>query len=257
MDDMNKKDNTKVKSLKKAMNVLEVFSIKNPELTVTQISQKLSLHKSNVHNILSTFNVLGYIDQDPETLKYRLGYKVLYLSYILNAHMSIQRIALPYMQKIADSTNENVYLAIPSEDEIIYLESCSPYGIVPLRSLQGERAPMYCTGIGKAMLAFSSHTLKQKVLLKEKRKYTENTIVDKTKLSNELDNIYKNGYAIDNMEHEFGIKCVAVPLLNNNNEPFAAVSVSGPSLRINDNIISKTVLQLNKYKQEIENIYKY
>ncbi len=245
----------KVKSLYKAMLVLEAFSIEKPEMSVTELSNQLGLYKSNIYNILATFEEMGYITQDPQTCKYRLGYKILNLSYIFNAHMSLQRIILPYMQKIADETHENVYLAVPVEHEVVYLESCSPYGVVPKRSLQGERAPMYCTAIGKAILAFSGAAMRKKVQENGFIRFTENTLTDKDTLDLELKSIQQNGYAIDNMEHEYGIKCVAMPIRKKNGDVYAALSISGPSLRMDDETLVRYMKLLQQQIVQIERDY--
>jgi len=245
-----------MKSLYKAMKVLETFSVEEPELSVTEISKRLNLYKSNVFNILSTFEELGYVSKNPENSKYRLSFKVLNLSYVINAHMSIQRLMLPYMQKIADVTKENVYLAVPDNSEVVYLESCSPYGIVPTRSLQGERAPMYCTAIGKAMLAFLPESVKMS-LEKGLKSFTDNTITKEKDLIDELERIRQQGFAIDNMEHEYGIKCIAIPLRGKNGDVVAAMSISGPSLRMGDEVLAHYERQLKKLKEEIEERYQF
>ncbi|WZL77391.1 IclR family transcriptional regulator [Eubacteriales bacterium mix99] len=246
-----------VKSLYKAMKVLECFTVEQPELSITEISCKLGLYKSNVYNILSTFEQLGYVSQNPENSKYRLGIKILNRSFVFNSHMSIQRIALPHMQRIADSSRENVYLAVPNGTEVVYLESCCPYGIAPSRNLQGERAPMYCTAIGKAMLAYSPQKVIDEVYKDKVRKFTEQTITKKSKLEEELKLIQSRGYAIDDMEHEYGIRCVGMAIKNSSGEAYAGLSVSGPSPRIDDKKTELLAGLLQENIRTIEEDYKF
>ena len=138
------------------------------------------------------------------------------------------------MQRIADLTKETVYLAVPVEDEVVYLDSCSPYGVIPARDLQGGRAPMYCTAIGKAMLAYLPEKIIQTYEKRKLEKFTENTITSFAALKKELGSIRLQGYAVDNMEHEYGIKCIGMPIRKADGQVYAAISISGPSLRMSD-----------------------
>ena len=149
---------------------------------------------------------MDFLEQDPESGKYRLGIGIFSLCKSLGDNFSITKIALPYMQEISNSSNERAYLAIPQEDEVIYLDSTYPAESFNLmRTIIGERAKMYCTGIGMAMLAYLSPAEIDEYASRELEKHTENTITDKQKLIEELAIIRQNGYALDNMEHEFGI----------------------------------------------------
>ena len=102
----------KVKSLQKALEILNCFT-KKSSWGVTEISEQLDLNKSNVHNILSTFKAMGYLDQDDESGRYKLGLSVYSLCYSLGQNLSIGSVAAPYLQELADMAGERVYLAIP------------------------------------------------------------------------------------------------------------------------------------------------
>ncbi len=227
----NETKKVKVNSLKKAIDVLNCFTCK-PKLGVTEISMKLGLNKSNVHNILTTFEAMEYLERDTETGKYQLGLGIFTLSRALGDSFSITKVAQPYMQEMANQTKERVYLGIPHEDEVVYLEACYPADKMSLmRSLLGERANMYCTGIGKAMLAFLPEEKIEEYSSRPLKAFTENTITDAEELKKELANIRRNGYAMDKMEHEFGITCIGAPIFDKEGNVCAAVSISGPSLR--------------------------
>ena len=244
----------KVKSLQKALEILNCFTRKS-SWGVTEISELLDLNKSNVHNILSTFKAMNYLDQDPESGKYKLGLSVYSLCYSLGESLSIGSIAAPYLQELADFAKERVYLAIPHEDEIIYVNSAYPKADIGLmRAIIGEHAKMHCTGLGKAMLAFLPAEQQQTYLSKPLQPYTEYTIIDKGRLQAELEEIRRQGYAVDNMEHEFGIKCVAMPILGRNRQVAAAVSISGPSLRFDEEKIEVLVRELRNKVKELESI---
>lgn len=242
----------KVKSLQKALEVLGCFVEKQP-LGVTEISEKLGLYKSNVHNILTTFKAMGYLEQDPDSGKFRLGMAIFTLSRALRENLDINRIALPYMRKIAEESGEVVYLTIPRGDEVIYLEAVYPDSQkLPGSIVTGERAKMYCTSVGKAILSKMSEEEKDKRIQGPLKAFTEYTITDKNALDAEIQKTATRGYGIDNMELMFGIKCVGIALLNHEGQPEAGLSISAPSLRMSEEKVQVLVGILHHYGQEIQ-----
>ena len=243
----------KVKSLKKALDVLNCFLVK-PTWGVTEISERLGLYKSNVYDILTTLKVMGYLEKDEETERYKLGMQVFALSRAMGDTFSIIKIAMPYMQELANITDERVYLAIPHDREVVYLEATYPAESVNLmRSILGERAEMHCTGIGKAMLANLSEEEINRYMEKALTVYTDHTITDVSKLKRELEVTRQRGYAIDNMEHEFGVKCVAMPIFDKAHKLYAAISVSGLAANFTEDQIIEWALLIKKYVAKIEN----
>lgn len=243
----------KVKSLVKALKILDCFTEK-PSWGVTEISERLGLYKSNVHDILTTLKAMDYLEKEEEINRYKLGMKVFALSRAMGDSFSIIKIALPYMQELANVTNERVYLAVPHDNEVIYLEATYPAESVNLmRSILGERAQMYCTGLGKAMLAHYSNAELEQYLNRSFTAYTESSITDKEALRKELEITRQRGYAIDNMEHEFGVKCVALPIFDSNRKLTAALSVSGLSTHFTEEKIKEWAILMKQYIAKIEN----
>ena len=210
----------KVKSLQKALEILNLFTVK-PVLGVTEVSEYFGWYKSTVHNILCTLKSMEYLEQDEETGKYRLGIQVFNLSKALGDNYSITKIAGPYMQL--------------------------------MRSILGERAQMYCTGIGKAMLAnMNDRSIDEYLTVHELKAFTENSITDKDVFRQELMRTRQRGYAIDDMEHEFGIKCVAMPIFDRNRNLYAAISISGLASHFTEEKMSEWAILLKKYVTKIE-----
>lgn len=247
-----KEAEVKVKSLQKALEILNCF-IKKPRLGVTEISEMLDLNKSNVHNILSTFKAMNYLEQDEESGKYYLGIGIFELCQSAGDRFSIRNIVMPFMQEIADTTGEMVYLAVPHEDEVIYLEALYPVDSFNLmRVILGERARMFCTGIGKAILANLPADVQEDYISRELPAYTANTITDKETLRRELCITRERGFAIDNMEHEFGVMCVAMPVINRRGVVEGAVSVSGPSLRFSPERVEEIAAVMKVYVKKMQ-----
>lgn len=249
---MGREEEVKVKSLQKAMEVLECFIQKQP-LGVTEISEKLGLYKSNVHNILMTFTALGYLTQDVETGKFRLGVSIMSLSRAFREGLDITRIAGPFMREIANEAGELIYLTIPKDDSVIYLEGISPdHQRMVSKSVAGEDCKMYCTAVGKAMLASMPKEEVEKCISGKLEAYTENTITDKKSLLEEIEKTRIRGYGIDDMEIMFGIKCVGVALLNHDGKVEGGLSISAPSLRMSDEKIELYANILKEYAAKIQ-----
>ena len=249
---MGREGEVKVKSLQKAMEVLECFIQKQP-LGVTEISEKLGLYKSNVHNILMTFTALGDLTQDVETGKFRLGVSIMSLSRAFREGLDITRIAGPFMREIANEAGELIYLTIPKDDSVIYLEGISPdHQRMVSKSVAGEDCKMYCTAVGKAMLASMPKEEVEKCISGKLEAYTENTITDKKSLLEEIEKTRIRGYGIDDMEIMFGIKCVGVALLNHDGKVEGGLSISAPSLRMSDEKIELYANILKEYAAKIQ-----
>jgi IclR family KDG regulon transcriptional repressor len=245
-------DEGKVKSLIKALKILDCFTVNSPELGITEISEKLGLYKSNVHNIADTFLKAGYLEQNHENGKYRLGFKLLEFGNVIHSNIDFRKIVLPFMQELSDSTNETVYLGMPREGEVVYLDSICPRTQLSSRSMLGVKAPLYCTGIGKAMLAYLPDDWIKAVIEKGLTAITDSTITNKEAFILDLQQTRARGYSIDNMEHEYGIKCMGMPIRNKKREVIAGLSISGPSLRLDESKIKSFAVKLQQVVSHIE-----
>ena len=157
---------------------------------------------------------------------------------------------MPYIKKIALQLNEKVFLAIPYGTDVMYLESYEAVGFQNSKSMMGAVAPMYCTGVGKAILANIED--RESHLPAVLTPQTNQTITDFDQLCIELEKTRKRGYAIDDMEHEFGVKCVAIPIWSLERKVIASVSVSGPSLRFGDDVIPQIAQTLQEIMQPLQ-----
>ena len=222
----------KVKSLAKALNLLECFKSDTPELGITQLSHMLDLNKSNVSNIVSTFEKAGYLEQNPETGRYKLGLKLLEFSFVINEKLGYQRMFHDIMQELSERLNAIAYFAIYRQQQVFYLCNSYPPDKVynyPFRNIMGERAPLYCTSLGKAMLAFLPHREFEACMAMERTAYTDYTILEEENLRREIQLTRQRGYSIDNQEHEYGVRCIGVPIFNVDSSLLGALSVSSPS----------------------------
>lgn len=224
----------KVKSLYKAVKLLDFFDSNHHERGISELAELSGMLKSSVHNIMRTYEECGIIEKNFKTSKYRLGLKILALSNVLSQDDVFWQVIRPFIQELANKTGETVFLATPYGTKIIYRDVAYPNGSISSRSIKGVVAPMYCTSLGKVILAYQDEEMIKQVIEENFESFTANTIVDKEAFLEELKLVKKQGYAIDNMEHEYGIKCIGVPIKNSNDDIIGAISISGPSLRFSD-----------------------
>ena len=249
----------KVRSLEKAMRILECFSVKTPELGITQIAEKLDLSKSNVHNIVSTFTKLGYLEKS-DNGKYSLGIKMLEYSFVVNEHLGYPRAVYDIINDISHKSGEIVYFGIPYRDKVLYLYVAHPLSrlqMMPYREILGETAPLYCTGIGKGILAFMPEEEWPGRITKDRKPFTKDTILDYDLIIQDLKNSRSRGYSIDNSEREPDIRCIGIPVYNLSGKLIAGTSISGPVNAMTDEKIIEhaKLLQEGVYRMQ-QRLYK-
>jgi len=221
-----------IQSIKRAVQILNSFTLKKNELGVTELSERLNLHKSTVHRILVTLEDEGFVVKDQVSQKYRLGIKLFELGHIVKEQMEIRNYALPIMKELAQKTEESIDLNILSDGKRVSIEKIeSPHDVRRIIQL-GKSLPLHCGGSGKALLAFLPDEEVDKIIRKEKFiPFGPNTITDPTKLKEHLKEIRKNGYAISFEERILGSASVAAPILDYKGKVVASLSVSGPTTR--------------------------
>jgi IclR family transcriptional regulator, KDG regulon repressor len=222
-----------IKSVERAFQVLEQVSFAKNGIGITDLANELKMHKSTVHRVLSTFVGGGYVEQDEETGRYKLGYKLLEISSRLLEHLDVRREAMRYLQELADLTNEVVHLVVLDHGQVVYIEKVEGSETIRMHSRVGTRAPVHCTGVGKAILAFLPESNVREIV----RHYglavhTPHTLATEEALFADLRLIRERGYALDLEENELGITCVAAPICDHRGQVAAAISISGPTMRM-------------------------
>lgn len=241
----------RVQSIDRAIAVLNCFSLKRQELRLTEIADELDLNKSTAHGIITTLKYHGLIDQDEETQKYRLGLTILELASVVKDSIKINEISRPYIDEIRSKLEETVHIGTLDKKEVVYLEKAESHQSMRIVTTIGSRLPAYCTGVGKAMLAYVDEEIVKAELPDILEPVTPNTITDKDKLIEELAKIRKQGYAIDNEENNVGLTCVAAPIFDYTNKVKYSISVSGPTVRMTDGKMEEAIRLVTKSAEEI------
>ncbi|WP_313799691.1 IclR family transcriptional regulator [Cytobacillus sp.] len=224
-----------VKSVSRALDIINLVSIKKGGLGVTEIANQMDINKSSVYRILSTLVQYGYIEQDKETEWYKLGYQFLEVSSRLLESLDLRNEAKPFLQELEKETNEVIHLVVYDRGEVVYIEKLDGNEALRMHSKVGKRAPMHCTSVGKAILAHLPIEIVQEIIERKGLPiHTDKTITDKNVFIDELAEVKKKGYALDLQENEYGITCIAVPIFDHLGKVEAAVSISGPTIRMTD-----------------------
>lgn len=222
-----------IQSVDRALRILEEFNTKERVLGVTEIAKRLGLNKSTCFGLLQTLYSRGYLEQDSDTGKYKLGLKLFELGLTYESGIEIREIAKPHLRELVEKTFETVHLVIRDKTEAVYIEKVEGPGAIRMISQVGKRVHLHCTGVGKAILAFLPDDEVDSILKKGPlEQFTWNTIVDKEKLKHHLHEVRERGYCIDDEEIEVGLRCVAAPIFNHRKEVISAISVSGPTTRM-------------------------
>lgn len=231
---------TAVKSVIKTMRILECFTEEKPEWGVSEIARHLGLPKSTASTILDTLELGMFVEKNVDTGRYRLGLRIFELGYVAQLRLELREVALRYLEDLEARTQQIVYMTVPCQGEVLYLEAVYPSRRLINYSIVGRKGPMHCTAVGKAILAYlPPDEVDLIVKLRGLHRYTSNTITELEALHRELAATRERGYAIDNMEHDPTIRCVAVPIRNQNGDVIGSISVSGPAMHLTEAVIKE------------------
>ncbi|OIJ08204.1 IclR family transcriptional regulator [Anaerobacillus arseniciselenatis] len=241
-----------IQSVDRALKILDLFDEHNTELKITEISEKMMLHKSTVHSLLKTLQSHHYIEQDLETGKYKLGMKLFERGNFVIHSLDIRSLAKEYLYSLSHKTDLTVHLVILDGKEGVYIDKVESSSATILYSRIGRRVPIHCSGVGKALVAFKSdEELKNLLTDYEFIKRTENTITNKGDFLLEVEAIRERGYAIDDQENEPGVYCIALPVRNHTGDVVAAISISTPVMKINEEKLEKNIELLKQASSEL------
>lgn len=241
-----------VKSVSRALDIITILSLKKGGLGVTEIANQIDINKSSVYRILSTLVQYGYVEQDQETGRYKLGYKFLEISSKLLESIDLRAEAQPFLKQLENETNEVIHLVVYDQGEVVYIEKLEGNQLLRMHSQVGKRAPMHCTSVGKAILAHLPREIVLNILeQKGMPVHTDKTITDKDEFMKELIRVKECGCAYDLEENEYGITCIAVPVFDHLGKVLAAVSISGTTLRMTDERLAQLQKRMIQIGEQI------
>lgn len=224
----------------KALDVLDMVAAFGRPVRFSELLAKSRYPKATLYRFLQTLANQGMLIVDPETGTYSLGVRLVRLAHAAWAQSSLAPIARPYLDELAAKTGETVHLAQLDMGQVLYVDKRNAARPIEMFSSAGKVGPSYCTGVGKAMLAFLPEDALQGVLARQSfHRFTEHTLDSPAKLRAELEMIRARGHAFDREEHEPGIICVAVPILAQSGRVLGAMSVTSTTARTSLDALEK------------------
>ncbi len=228
-------DRYAIRSVDRAIDILECVAGENGVLTVDQIAAATGLPKTTAFRVLATLAARRLVERDEQTGAYRLGMLSLVIGARAMGDLDLRRSARPHLEQLVADTGETVHLSILSDDKALCIDKLDASRSMRMASFVGFLDPLHCSGVGKALLAFQDEPTRAQLLARmQLEPHTPHTITDRPGLVAQIDEIRARGYAIDDEEIEEGLRCVAAPIRDHSGHVVAAVSISGPTTRVTE-----------------------
>lgn len=231
---------TNVKALERALKILDCFTRETPRLSLVEIAQKVGLSPSTTTRMIGTLQNNGYLDRDPLTLQYRLGFRLANLGAVCLDGCELREIVHPYLVRLRDRYNESTGLYVISRNQRVCIDCV--HSTQPLHRVIeiGTRMDMTRGAAGKLLLAYQPESEIERFLLQD-------SFVSKA----ELAEIRKMGHAISVNEREQGLTAIAAPIFNAKQTIEGALSLSGPCTRMNPTLCAEIAQYMKSMAQEI------
>ena len=224
------------RSVARALEMLELVAASKDELTITEISKQLGIPKSTTFDILYTLLDKGYLEQANEKQKsFKLGVKLFQTGACYLEQTPFQNVAHSVLERLAEVAGETAFLALLNNDELVYFDKVESPNSVRTSARIGSNNPLYCTGLGKAILAALPDEEVKAILARTGglKPVTPYTFTDETQFFAILNQARQQGYAIDDREHNAEVFCLAAPVYNLQGKIYAAISVASLYTKIN------------------------
>lgn len=245
---------SRVQSLDRALDILETLAAAGGEISLSELASHVGLHVSTVHRLLSVLVSRGYARQNAPSGRYALGPHLLKLasSAVGTGQFDLRHEARPILQELADTTGETTNLVVLIDQQVVYVDQVASRHTVRMFTQIGTRVPIYCTGAGKALLAFRGAIEIEAYLSHERLEpRTPNTITTADALRDELCRVRGRGYAFDTGEMEPDVHCVAAPVFDHTSTAVASISISGPATRFDRERMEQVVAVLQRATSEL------
>jgi len=240
-----------VRSLVKALAILDCFSADRPELGVSEIARQLGIPTSTVGRLLFTLLSEDVLTQNPTTQCYRIAPRVLAWGAVYMHGLDMLAKARPMLEELHRLTQETVNLYVLDGLERVCVDCIESPQRVRVIVHVGERMPLYAGSAGKAILAFASSALLQRILQLPLQRMTDNTITDPQKLHEELRSIRNRGYAVSHAERFADARGLAAPVFDATGSVVASLNVAGPLVRFGDHEVAKYAPKVIQLANEV------
>ena len=242
-----------VQSVERALDLLECLARSSSSwVGISELSNATGQPVATVHRLLMTLVARQYVVRDSRTRRYALGPAFRRLAGTSLQTPDWPTIATPQLRELVEISGETANLAVMEGNQAVYVAQAQPTRMVRMFTELGNRVPLHCTGCGKVLLAYQPESVIASTIAETGLpRYTETTITDPGQLQQELEMIPQQGYAVDHGEQEEGVRCLAAPVYGPKGRVVAAVSISGPSSRLDSRRIPTLLPHLKRISAAI------
>jgi IclR family acetate operon transcriptional repressor len=242
----------KNQSLTRALTLLERLSETPGGMSLTDLSYQLGMPTATVHRLLNTFEELDFVEQDAEQGLWFVGLKAFTVGNAFLGRRDFVASARPHMHDLVEQCGETANLGVIEDGEVVFISQVESREVMRMIARLGSRSPIHASGVGKALLAYLpeqqvARILKQRGLAR----FTERSIDSPARLREELEKVRRLGYALDDEEHAIGLRCVASAIFDQNGQPLAAISLSGPTARVTDERLGELGIAVRQTADQI------
>jgi IclR family KDG regulon transcriptional repressor len=232
-----------VQTIERISSILDVLGKFPRGISVGELSEKVGLPRGSTHRLLSSLAYFDFVSQNKSTKEYHLGFKLVELGSLLINQIDFRNEARSFMQELAKKTGETIHLVVLDHNDALYIDKVTlNQNGLQMMSRVGLRMPIHCTAVGKILAAYLAEDELDRIINEnDLSRLTKNTITNVSLFKEHLKNVRACGYAIDDEENEKGIRCVAAPIRSANGEVLAALSISGPSIRLSVKAIQNSL----------------
>jgi len=232
-DQRAKQSESRVPSVDRALDLLELLAVSDRGLTLSDVSRSLHIPKSSVHYLLQDLAWRGYVERAPGGKTFSLGINTARLGTIRLTKSLLADLCKPYVKRLARNLNLCAQLGILDAAEALVIAKADPGSEAKLDSWIGRHFELHCTALGKALIAFLSKSELDKLFQgRALPKHNPNTICSFRSLETHLRAVRLSGFAVDDEEHELGVRCIAAPIFNFLGKPIASICVFGPTFAL-------------------------
>jgi len=223
----------RVQVLDRTLRILDLLAQSDSDLGPSELGEKLALHRSTTHRLLKVLERHQLIRKSQVEGKYGLGIKLFELGSRVVSQFDLPTRSQPFLRRLVDVAGETAHVCVLNDAEMVSVANVEGPWTLRTPSTVGRRTPLYCTSVGKVLLAFlpeaeQGHLLDRVKLVRRTRR----TITSRTALEAELQLVRRRGFGMDNEEIEEGLRCIGAPVFNHRGEIAAAISVAGPVFRV-------------------------
>ncbi|MBN2553099.1 MAG: IclR family transcriptional regulator [Spirochaetales bacterium] len=235
----------------RVFDILELLSREQHGLNLTEIGNRLDLHKSTVYRLLQALKQRGYIEKSAQG-SYRLGMEFIELSSLYLNNLELKTEAQPVLRELSSLSGNTAFLATVQEDEVVYIDKMETFNSLRKYSIIGQRAPLYCTALGKSILTGKTgEQIRSLYRDRELKAFTAKTIRSVDALIEDVEKTRRRGWSLDDEEYEQGLRCIGAPIRDYRNVVIAAVSTSGYATVITSERVGEIAAYVVKAARDI------